>query len=121
MQIITLPKKAIYMLHTLSKSVSVMTGYRCRLSRSKELVHLLRLASLAKNQNISAQFLQFLSQLDKEQLKSLLRSGIKMPLEFIKKVKPPFWTSVSNTIDKNIKATITNIQDKFIGNLLLAS
>ena len=121
MHIITLPKHAIYMLHTLSKSVTKMTGYRCKLSRSKELIHLLKLASLVKNQRIRGQFFQFLEQLDIEQLKSLLRSGIRLPLKLIKKVQQPFWVQASKIALKKVKVIAASIQDRFTGNPLLAN
>lgn len=121
MHIITLPKQAIYGLHTLSKSVTEMTGYRCKLSRSKELVHLLKLASLVKNQRIRGQFFRFLAQLNIEQLKSLLRSGVRLPLKFIEKVQQPFWVKASNAVCEKIKAAFADMQSKFIGNLLLAN
>lgn len=121
MHIITLPRHAIYMLHTLSKSVTEITGYRCKLSRSKELVHLLKLASLVKNQRIRGQFSQFLAQLDIEQLKSLLRSGIRIPLQLIKKVRQPFWANAFNAAYKKVKTVFTGIQNQSTGNLLLAN
>lgn len=121
MHIITLPKHAIYMLHTLSKSVTKMTGYRCKLSRSKELIHLLKLASLVKNQRIRGQFFQFLEQLDSEQLKSLLHSGIRLPVKLIKRVQQPFWIKASKAVFEKIKIAATDIQSKLTGNLLLAN
>ena len=121
MHAITLPKHAIYMLHTLSKSVTEITGYRCKLSRSKELIHLLKLASLVKNRRIRGQFSRFLSQLDIEQLKSLLRSGIQLPVKLIKKVQQPFWLRASSTLVERTKSTLAKIQRKLIDNPLLAN
>lgn len=104
MKIITLPKQAIYLLHNLSKSVKSITGYRCRLSHSKELIHLLQLASITKNQTVKKQFFRFLILLDTEQLKRLTHSGIRLPLVLLKKIRQPIWANAFNILQKAGKA-----------------
>lgn len=105
MQVITLSKQAIYTLHTLSKSVSRVTGFRCKLSRPKQLMCLLKLASMTKNERIRAQFIHFLSCLDKEQIKKLIRYGVRLPRNIMQSFKQPLWQTCVNYLTRPLRAT----------------
>jgi len=121
MHIITLPKQAIYTLHTLSKTLTQLTGYRCKLSRTKELIHILKLSSLAKHPRIHSLYLRFLSQLDTEQLQYLLKAGVQIPSRMLKVVEQTPWQSAFNLAHDTIKSTYNKARKMLTGNLLLAS
>lgn len=121
MHIITLPKQSIYTLHTLSKTVAKITGYRCKLSKYKEMIYLLKLSSLVKHQRIRMLFSQFITQLNIEQLRGLLQSGIRLPVKIVQKVQQPFWLSTAKIAYYKVKTAFDSIQKKLTDSLLLAS
>ena len=121
MHIITLPKQAIYTLHTLSKTVAQITGYRCKLSRTKEMIHILKLSSLAKHPRIQTLYYRFLSQLDIEQLQRLLKAGVLIPSKMLPVVEQTTWQNALNIAHEKVKATYSKALKLFTGNLSLAN
>ena len=121
MHIITLPKEAIYTLHTLSKTLTQLTGYRCKLSRYKELIHILKLSSLARHPRIQSLYLRFLSQLDIEQLQHLFKAGVQIPSKMLPVVELTTWQNALNIAHEKVKVTYSKALKLFTGNLSLAN